>query len=255
MPLNYVDGDGKIGYYFYDPDMFCGEETDIDIIVENDLVSLEKQYQTEIVPIAMDVDNPDNNYTTFQDAWNSMGENGEKIDVVVIFTHANGNWFVAESSVSVSVVDGKETYTRGTTASINRNDIEQLDDKEIGTLYLFGCNMGLTNPPGDSNSLASTFYKEDSRKSIGMIIASDGNITHGYLEGKRTLYARPNKDYHPDGNFDGFKKYEMVDGELVVTKIEDISVYWGEISPERYCPEEDCMGGKEIEKGKGKKKK
>jgi len=251
-PVSYVDRDGKIGYYFYDPDMFCEGSTDMDIILEMDLASLAEQYQTEIVPIAMDVDDPNNNYTTFEDAWNAIAEKGEKVDVMVIMTHANDEHFVTESSVSVNETTGE--VKRKTEEEILREDILGLQDIEIGTLYLLGCNMGLTKPKHGNNSLASMFYAEESPKSIDMIIAADGSIQHGYSGGQRILYAIPNATYHSAGNFQGFKKYEMIDGDIQVDTIEDISVYWGEISSKRYgSDEEECVGGKKIDKEKKKK--
>ena len=254
MPISYVDWDGKIGYYFYDPDMFCENNINMDALVEMDLASLAEQYQTEIVPIAMDVDDPNNNYTTFENAWNAIAEKGEKVDVMVIMAHANNGWFVPESSVSVNDITGE--VERGSEEKIYRSDIQGLKDIEIGTLYLFGCNMGLTDyePEYGKNSLASMFYAKESRKSIDMIIAADGSIRHGRSEGKRVLYAIPSDTYHSDGNFDGFKRYKMVNGELQTTPIEDISVYWGEISSVGYGgDEEGCIGEKKIDEKKKKK--
>jgi len=180
------------------------------------------------------------------------GEEGEKIDVVVIMTHAYDGGFVTESSVLVDETTGEinikyEQWCR-------RGDIVNLKDKEIGTLYLFGCNMGLTEPEYDNNSLASTFYKEESRKSIDMIIAADGNVRHSYSEGKRILFVTPSPQYHENGNFDGFKRYEMVNGKVQTTPIEDISVYWGEILSVGYGgDEEEVIGEKKIDEKKKKK--
>lgn len=114
--------------------------------------------------------------------------------------------------------------------------------------------MGLTNPEGYINSLASTFYRGESRNSIDMIIAADGNIKHGYSGGKRSLYAVPNETYHPDGNFQGFKKYEVVNDRVDPIPIDDISVYWGEISSKSYgSDEEEVIGEKKIDEKKKKK--
>lgn len=55
--------------------------------------------------------------------------------------------------------------------------------------------------------------------------------------------------------FDDFKEYKMVDGKLEYKIIDDISVYWGRISPKRYeDTDENCKGGKKSGKGKEKGK-
>ena len=181
-----------------------------------------------------------------------MVEDNGKIDVVVIVSHASNVRFVTDSSVDPEGEHAPQTWAY-------RDDIRNLEDKNIGTLYLLGCNMGLTHSEdfGERNSLASTFYEEGHRKSIDKIIASDGSISHGIdKNGDRILYVKPNEKYHPDSVFDGFKEYKMVDGKLEYNIIDDISVYWGRISPKRYGDtDENCNGGKESgkEKGKGKK--
>lgn len=46
QPLNFVDRNGKDGYYFYDPDMF--PTLDTEAIMEMDVEYLEEKYNTEI---------------------------------------------------------------------------------------------------------------------------------------------------------------------------------------------------------------
>lgn len=226
-PINFLDWTGMDGYYFFDPQMFEEGENppDVDVIVQKDVEFLEKEYNTEIHLVPMDPEsNPE--YTTFQDAWNNMED---EVDVVVILTHSNDSWFVTDSVIDSS---GK----RKTVDKVMRNDIIGLDKKKIGTMFLFGCNMGLTNPREGKNSLASTFYAAENRQDIGMIIACDGSIMHSSSdgEGKRVLYAITTDEYHNNGSFDGFKKYYWEDGKLKIEKIEDMRLYMGNISSKGY---------------------
>lgn len=240
QPLNFVDRNGKEGYYFYDPDMF--PTLDTEAIMEMDVEYLEEKYNTEIHVIAMDTEkNPD--YTSFQDSWNNMDKD---IDVVVLMTHSNNQYFVTDSTI---LEDG----TRKTTAKMYRDDIIGLNQKSISDMYLIGCNMGLTDTQGEKNSLASTFYSAENRQDIGMIFACDGSIMHGIDQyGKRIFYAIPNKTYHPDGIFDGFKVYYMEDG-LRIEKLEDTFLDMEYISSKGYDNEE-CENGGKIKDEKEKKK-
>ena len=61
------------------------------------------------------------------------------------------------------------------------------------------------------------------------------------------MYVKPNEKYHPDSVFDGFKEYKMVDGKLEYNIIDDISVYWGRISPKRYGDTDENCNGRCIE--------
>lgn len=240
QPLNFVDRNGKDGYYFYDPDMF--PTLDTEAIMEMDVEYLEEKYNTEIHVIAMDTEkNPD--YTSFQDSWNNMDKD---IDVVVFMTHSNNQYFVTDSTI---LEDG----TRKTTAKMYRDDIIGLNQKSISDMYLIGCNMGLTDTQGEKNSLASTFYSAENRQDIGMIFACDGSIMHGIDQyGKRIFYAIPNKTYHPDGIFDGFKVYYMEDS-LRIEKLEDTFLDMEYISSKGYDNEE-CENGGKIKDEKEKKK-
>lgn len=164
-----------------------------------------------------------------------------------ILTHANDNHFVTDSEIN-------EDNTRVTTAKINREGIDKLEEKDINTLYLFGCNMGLTNRTDkDNNSLASQFYANGHMSSINEIIAADGSIQHGYKDGLRSLYVEPGYYHKADSNFDGFKSYTYQNGILNVENI-DIRTYWTNLSDAEYSGSEEICSGKEKGKGKGKKK-
>ena len=67
-----------------------------------------------------------------------MEEENGKIDVVVIVSHASNVRFVTDSSVDPEGEHAPQTWAY-------RDDIRNLEDKNIGTLYLLGCNMGLTH--------------------------------------------------------------------------------------------------------------
>ena len=256
-PVGYTDYDGMKGYYFYDPLAFTGLNAegksmslDIDKIVEADIKNLEKVYNTTIELIPMNSQSNDK-YTSFSDAWNNMDDSNENIDVVVISTHANNNYFVTDS-----VMDGDR---RKTTGQMYRGDIAKLKDKNVDTLLLVGCSMGikdqLANESKDrnneeidfsNNSLASQFYAADYRKNIGQIIAANGSVMHGIdKDGKRIIYAVPNR-------YDGtesaaFRRYYIEDGQLIIDEDIDIRTYMGDISDEGY--EDDCeQGGKKFDK-------
>lgn len=116
-------------------------------------------------------------------------------------------------------------FAYGQWKEIERGDIEQLSIKDIDSLFLFGCKMGLTDS-AFNNSLASTFYSiEGNRQSIGMIIVGDGNVNHGWEKVKRTLYA--------DGT-DGFKRYSWEEGKLKMEKNIDIRMYMDNLSTKGY---------------------
>lgn len=184
------------------------------------------------------------NYTTFEEAWNVMNDS-EEIEVVVILTHANDVHFVTDSEI-----DGDNK--RVTTAKVNREGIDKLNEKDINTLYLFGCNMGLTDRTGkDNNSLASQFYANGHMAGINEIIAVDGSICHGYKDGLRTLYAVPGSYHNNDEDIDGFKRYTYQNGVLKVEEI-DIRTYWTNLSDKGYSDSEEICLGKGKEKGKKK---
>ncbi len=81
--------------------------------------------------------------------------------------------------------------------------------------------MGLTDSAHD-NSFASTFYSiEGNGQSIGMIIASDGNVTHGLEKGERILCSV---------GTDGFKRYSYEESKLKMEKNIDIRMYIDNLS-------------------------
>ena len=252
-PLTIIDKNGMDGYYFYDPEMYTGLNSegkeytlDVEKIRDMDIAYLEEEYHTTIHAIAMDpTTNP--NYTTFEEAWNEMNDS-EEIEVVVILTHSNDNHFVTDSKIN-------DDNKRVTTATVEREGIDQLEEKDINTLYLFGCNMGLTDRTGkDNNSLASQFYANGHMAGINEIIASDGSICHGYAGELRTLYVIPGSYHEKNEEIDGFKRYTYQNGALQVEEI-DIRTYWTNLSDKGYSDSEEmCSGkGKKMEKGKEKK--
>ena len=252
-PLTIIDKNGMDGYYFYDPEMYSGLDSegeeytlDVEKIRDMDIAYLEEEYHTTIHAVAMDpTTNP--NYTTFEEAWNEMNDS-EEIEVVVILTHSNDNHFVTDSKIN-------DDNKRVTTATVKREGIDQLEEKDINTLYLFGCNMGLTDRTGkDNNSLASQFYANGHMAGINEIIASDGSICHGYAGELRTLYVIPGSYHEKNEEIDGFKRYTYQNGALQVEEI-DIRTYWTNLSDKGYSDSEEiCSGkGKKMEKGKEKK--
>ncbi len=183
-----------------------------------------------------------------------MDDSSEEIDVVVIMTHANNDYFVTDS-----VMNGD---SRETTAEMYRGDIANLDDKNIDTLLLLGCSMGIkdqgangsedrNNQGNDysNNSLASQFYQEDHRKNIGQIIAVNGSTRHQVDEfDKRVFYASPNR-YAGTENA-SFRRYYIDENGVFGMKEEiDIRLYMGDISDRGY--EGVCeQDGKKYDKKK-----
>ena len=258
-PVSCIDYDGMKGYYFYDPLTYTGVDhngkpykVDMDKIVDADIKNLEEVYDTTIEPIAMNSQfNED--YTTFSDEWNKIADKGEHVDVIAIMTHANNDYFVTDS-----VMNGD---SRETTAEMYRGDIANLDDKNIDTLLLLGCSMGIKDQLAGSkdrnnegadfsnNSLASQFYQKDHRKTIGQVIAANGSIMHGTdSEGKRIIYAIPNGLAGTENA--AFRRcYIDEDGQFKVDEEIDIRLYMGDISDRGY--EGVCeQDGKKYDKKK-----
>ena len=258
-PVSFTDYDGMKGYYFYDPLTYTGVDhngntytADIDKIVNADIKNLEEVYDTTIELIPMN-SQFNKEYTTFSDAWNSMDDSSEEIDVVVIMTHANNDYFVTDS-----VMNGD---SRETTAEMYRGDIANLDDKNIDTLLLLGCSMGIKDQLAGSkdrnnegadfsnNCLASQFYQKDHRKTIGQVIAANGSVMHGTdSEGKRIIYAIPNGLAGTENA--AFRRcYIDENGQFKVDEEIDIRLYMGDISDKGY--EGICeQDGKKYDKKK-----
>ncbi|MDE6386677.1 MAG: hypothetical protein K2L82_02585, partial [Lachnospiraceae bacterium] len=259
-PMSCTDYDGMKGYYFYDPLTFTGVDhngnpytADINKIVDADIKNLEEVYDTTIELIPMNSQS-NRDYTNFSDAWNSMDDSSEEIDVVVIMTHANNDYFVTDS-----VMNGD---SRETTQMMYRTDINNLKDKNIDTLLLLGCSMGIADQKNNisidpyraegesnSNNLASQFYAADYRKSIGQIIAANGSTRHQVDEfGKRVLYASPNRFAGTENA--AFRRFYIDEnGQFKIDEEIDIRLYMGDISDRGY--EGVCeQDGKKYDKKK-----
>ena len=83
---------------------------------------------------------------------------------------------------------------------------------------------------------------------MGMIIASDGNITHALKDGKRVLKTKnaTENHYHDDREHEGFKKYYIENGNLICESILNME-YMG--MPLLQDNDLDC-GGKKYAKKK-----
>ena len=216
--INYVDKDGRKGYYFYDPDTF--DTLDMEGMVNADIELLEKQYDTEIEIVLMDSES--NEEYSFENAWAAM-DDSDPIDIVVIFSHSGNNGFIVDTGIT----NDEGVFKAESTISLSRSDIESLTTKDIDTLVMTGCNTGLDNSQirnynlnGKPNvsihdySLAEAFLKGNNSESIGRVIASDGSIRHSYVNGNHTLYSHGNINYHAN-IFDkllnkiGIKSYDV----------------------------------------------
>ena len=146
----FVDPSGNDCYIFYLPE-WKNEAI-------NDRKQLQKKYdlkesEVHLVPIT--------NNQELTDAWNAMGiENGNTVDIdaVVINTHASGK------NERLSYGDNSEDKFTAT-------EIQALDNKDVGTLVLYGCNAG------HLDHVSSNPAAEFSKKVNGApVVASDGTV-------------------------------------------------------------------------------
>lgn len=206
-PILYVDPLGTDVYYYYDPNTFLSER-DIEKDVKSDKKTLQKHYGTKVHVKKLTAKQK------FIDDWNAMPD--EKIDAVVIYSHANHELFRTKSESVIGESGEKES--KGVERFTVQDVASNLNSKSIDIMVMLGCNMGATSL---DNNIAVEFMKSDNNLGIHKLIASDGNINHGhknfwfFITHRHTLASKPNIDnYHPDGVHDGFKLYRYVDGQL-----------------------------------------
>ena len=194
-------------YYYYDPNTFPTGR-DIEKDVKADKKALQKHYGTKVHVKKLTAKQK------FIDDWNAMPD--EKIDAVVIYSHANHNLFYAKAE-GAKREDG-DKYSKGLEHFTVPDVAGNLSSKDIDTMVMLGCNMGATS---ENANLATEFIKSDNNLGINKLIASDGNVRHRhksflfFITHRHALASIPNVDnYHPDGAHDGFKLYRYVDGQL-----------------------------------------
>lgn len=225
-PVGFVDNDGRKGYYFYDPDIFAGSSVDVEKCVQSDIERLSEYYGTEIELIKMDSES-DEKYV-FAEEWKGM-DDSEGIEVVVILSPADNNCVRVDTNHSE---EGKEEAV-----IIGRDDIEDLEKKDIDNLILLGCNEGVDNTRIHNRhvtkydySIGEAFLMGKNKDTIGKVIASDGTTYHGYHDGRHTITSCTKVIYHAnyierwlyqnkginlfeDNNL-GFRVFSYNDGQL-----------------------------------------
>ena len=208
MPLSYVDMDGRDVYYFYDPKTYKGDKVEKE--VEADSIILEEYYNTEVHKIPLDSEG------RFFEEWNNMPDS--EIDAVVIYSHSRYDRLVIGTDVL------KEQSAYGDyNERIEREQIGELESKNINTLILLGCNTGYTNT---NDNMVTRFIDDENQLNIQTVIASDGQTFHvDVIEEEtkwffftkqtfnHTLESKPDAKLHPDGNNDGFKVYYYIEVE------------------------------------------
>ncbi len=147
-PIMYVDYNGTDCYIYYLPEWEHEATGDaIEAMMEYGLTA----DQVHMVPVTCNAD--------LEAAWNAMGtENGQSVDIdcVVIKTHANPELFAYGNNSS-------DTFTI--------SDVQGLDDKDVGTLILCGCNAGNTDYA--MNGIAAAF---SDKVNGAPVVASDGTV-------------------------------------------------------------------------------
>ncbi len=199
-PILWVDLEGTDCYIFYLPE-WKNEAV-------NDRRQLARQYgldedQVHLVPIKNDAD--------LSNAWNAMGtENGQQVDIdaVVINTHANN-----------SVLG----YGDNSNNQFSAYDVRNLEDKDVGTLILLGCNAGHR----DHDNIAEEFCKKTNG---GDVIASDGtvysgltffNLTDRSYKSKNDKHFRDQRDSGSKRDNYGWMAYRYEGSTIYITRLDD----------------------------------
>lgn len=123
---------------------------------------------------------PVNTRKEFETVWNGMGiVDGQtvSIDSVTIISHGNERSIILEdgSSYEALSIDGKNSKGQ------NIGNINDLQDKDIGELYLYSCNAGhLDQFSKGGCNVASVFSnKIKGEGDKGIVYAYDGNVGFG----------------------------------------------------------------------------
>lgn len=193
QPLKYVDPSGNDCYYFYLPEW---EDEAI-----NDQIELSQFYGLDMSEVHL-IKITDNAGLT--NGWNAMGSvNGitVEIDAVVINTHA------APTALAFGGNSDDE---------FTINEIQALDEKEMGALILYGCNAG------HMDYLTNNIAAEFSRKINGApTLASDGtvyshwqNISYAYGSVNDRIFQSETRYSGRDNN--GWIIYQATDNIIKV---------------------------------------
>jgi len=137
-----------------------------------------------------------NSNDDFKEAWNSMGSDDD-IKYVTMDSHATSA--KGHEGIGFCIKDPID---------FGPDDISKLENKNIGTLYMYGCNAGSVS---DDNNVARAFAK---KVKGGKVIASDGTVTpgrFGYVSQRDDTY------YHEVGANQpnvGWVEYQDIGGNV-----------------------------------------
>ena len=202
-------------YIFYDPNMFEKESAkDYALVNKAELEQIYGVGSVRAIPIMTRTD--------FEKAWKMLPD---KIRLLMLFFHSTRSWIGFDTHFEDIDGDGVNNIINGT--YITRSDIAGLDNKNIDTLILYGCNMGYTGYETPDNTYGSIAQVFSNKAGIGTVIAADGNIscsittvTSGWWLWKtetkyHTVTVGPHSEYHTSNNIEpeGFKVYR--DGQVV----------------------------------------
>ena len=162
-PLNYVDRNGKKGYYFFS-DNFDDRDTETD--VDSDIARLEERFDCEVekCPITNDED--------FKDYWKTMDDD---VDFVIVYTHSD------EDSFYFTNPNGsrEEEYY------LTTDELSGLGDKNIDYFITIGCNGG-----GVKGNVRMADELLNNIPGISYVVAADRTVWHGMQNGTHTIKAQ-----------------------------------------------------------------
>ncbi|MPN20173.1 hypothetical protein SDC9_167551 [bioreactor metagenome] len=159
-PVNNIDPDGEDCYYFYLPEWEKEAKKDQKLLMEYFGISENKVHLISISSAA-----------ALTSGWNSMGAGGVSIQAVIINSHAN------PTNLSFDFGESK---------------INKLQNKNIKTLILYGCNAGHLDRR--KSNVAYFFAKK--LGNLTPVLASDGTVS------LRSLFG-----YYRSKNDEEFKSY------------------------------------------------
>ena len=198
-PVLWVDLEGTDCYILYLPEWQDEAVNDRRLLAEQ--YGLDES-QVHIVPVS--------NNAELTAAWNAMGtENGQTVDIdaVVINSHANHGGLGYNASNDF----------------FDASDVRNLQDKDVGTLVLYGCNAG--HRDYQSDNIAVEFSKKVNGADV---VASDGTVSmqqadNTYHSNNDRHYRDQRKWFSDLRNRDnyGWQVYRYEDGTVWRTNLND----------------------------------
>ncbi|WP_026517854.1 DUF6531 domain-containing protein [Butyrivibrio sp. MC2021] len=213
-PVVWIDPEGTDCYIFYIPDR---EDR-----AKYQQKELAEQYGIDISEVHLvPVDSPED----FENGWNNMGvENGQNVDIDAVIINAHAS--------PLQIGNGGGWH-------FDTNDISKLDEKDVGSLFLTGCNAGHNDY--QQENVAAEF----ARKVNGApVLASDGTGWHT----NSTYESRGDEAFdswcrYGERDNDGWLVYYEEDGEVHVIKLGEKELGFDEVlkTLKKYEKKYRCM--------------